>query len=493
MIRINLSELVNFASDQILNVFSSQDLKQIFIDKVFTDSRNIEFSDKGLFFCIKGQNFDGHDFIDQVINKGIRVFVVDNYSKIEKFLNDELGSNVTFLLTKDTVIFLGKVAKFIVQKLKRNGLKVIAVAGSAGKTSTKNILKNIFDLAGFKVIASEKSFNNEIGVPLTIFKANRDTQYLIIELGMRGFNQISYLCDISDPDYGVITSIGPEHLEFVESVRGVIKAETELTDYLVKKNSYFIIPNSIKNYYSSYHNCDYLPNKENFIKNFLIDMEKFQTRFSIFLDKKKLDFFINFVISKTFVYDFLLSLRMFKKVVFNNDYNELSNFLFYNLNDVIERSFENDRFFFEKLSNNLFVISDFYNSNYLSLNSNLKVLEQMFSYFNKAFLFIGDMLELGKFSNYYHSLALRRLVYLTEKYSGVKVFLVGDIFRKVLLKNISDNGKLGFRNIFHLDDVNFKNLDFGLGRVLVFIKGSRALKMENIKKELESLSIGTKN
>src|SRR5207253_8826751 len=109
----------------------------------------------------------------------------------------------------------------------RSDAHVVGITGSMGKTSTKDILAALCAPAA-RTIAAEASFNNEIGVPLTLCRLEADTDVCILELAMRGFGQIAELCEIARPEIGVITNVGPVHLELVESVEGVTRAKSEL-------------------------------------------------------------------------------------------------------------------------------------------------------------------------------------------------------------------------------------------------------------------------
>ncbi|MCS6954845.1 MAG: Mur ligase family protein, partial [Candidatus Calescibacterium sp.] len=223
MINLKLSEIIS--NTNVLNVINSTEKC---ISNIFTDTRKIgnieQLNDynqrfgvgEGLFICIRGGNFDGHDFIREAYNRGVNNFVIQDATKIP----ENLKESVSFIVVEDTVKFMGDLAKLMIKKRREinENFRVIAVAGSAGKTTTKNIVKNIFEIMELNVVASEKSFNNEIGVPLTVFRITNETQVLVLEMGMRGFGQIEYLCSITQPDYGVITSIGPEHLEFVKNI-----------------------------------------------------------------------------------------------------------------------------------------------------------------------------------------------------------------------------------------------------------------------------------
>ncbi len=109
----------------------------------------------------------------------------------------------------------------------RSNARVVGITGSTGKTSTKDILAALCAPSA-RTVAAEASFNNEIGVPLTLCRLEPDTEVCILELAMRGFGQIAHLCQIARPEIGVVTNVGPAHLELVDSVEGVIRAKSEL-------------------------------------------------------------------------------------------------------------------------------------------------------------------------------------------------------------------------------------------------------------------------
>src|SRR5207247_496370 len=109
----------------------------------------------------------------------------------------------------------------------RASARAVAITGSYGKTTTKDILASLV-LPQRRAVAAERSFNNEIGVPLTLCRLEEDTEVCIVELAMRGFGQIAELCEIARPEIGVITNVGPAHLELVGSLEGVLRAKREL-------------------------------------------------------------------------------------------------------------------------------------------------------------------------------------------------------------------------------------------------------------------------
>jgi len=174
-----------------------------------------------IFIGIKGEKFDGNRFSKKAIKNGAVCVISEKYHR-----------NIPLLLVKDTTKALQFLAKWWREKL---DLKVIAVTGSNGKTTTKDILYEIIKTK-FKVIKSPYSFNNHIGVPLTIFKTDKKTQILIQEMEMNELGGIKKLCSISKPNFGIITNIGRTHLKFLKNENNVFSEKKELADYLSKFN-----------------------------------------------------------------------------------------------------------------------------------------------------------------------------------------------------------------------------------------------------------------
>jgi UDP-N-acetylmuramoyl-tripeptide--D-alanyl-D-alanine ligase len=196
------------------------------VTNISIDSRTVKRS--GVFFAVKGANHDGHDFINQAFENGAACVVV------EKKIN--AATDKAVLLVDDTIKALGELAKFI---RSNSACKIIAITGSAGKTTTKNMLNHI--LSGkFNCFPAPKSYNNNIGVPLTIFNAPDDCELIIAELGSNHPGEIEYLSRIIQPDIAVITTVCPAHLEGFGSIEGIIKEKVSITAGLKRGGKFFI-------------------------------------------------------------------------------------------------------------------------------------------------------------------------------------------------------------------------------------------------------------
>ncbi len=181
------------------------------ISGVSTDSRTLRKGD--CFFAIRGPNFDGHDYIQSAFKAGAVCAVSWKQSGLPNVLT-----------VHNTVEAMGKTARYYRREA---GFKVIAVTGSVGKTSTREMIYHC--LAGkYKVHRSPGSFNNFIGVPLTLLSAERDCQFVVAEIGTNRPGEIAYLSGIAEPDIACVLNVGPAHLEGFGSIENVIKEKASI-------------------------------------------------------------------------------------------------------------------------------------------------------------------------------------------------------------------------------------------------------------------------
>lgn len=192
------------------------------VAEVFIDSR--ERVDHGLFVPICGEHFDGHDYLRQAIDHG----AVATLWQIDRPFPDDVPQEFPFFLVEDTVAALQQMARY---ELTVSAPRVIAVTGSNGKTTTKDMLDGVLNKT-FRTHKTKGNLNNHIGVPLTILAMPEGCEVLILEMGMNHFGEISLLSQIAEPDFAVITNIGESHIEFLGSRSGIAQAKMEITDGL---------------------------------------------------------------------------------------------------------------------------------------------------------------------------------------------------------------------------------------------------------------------
>ena len=195
---------------------------------VSTDTRNI--SQNAFFFALKGPSFNANAFAAQAVESGARYAVID---EVVQPMSD------SFILVDNVLKTLQDLARFHRDYL---GLPVVALTGSNGKTTTKELINAALQQR-FKTIATIGNLNNHIGVPLTLLSMNADTEVGVVEMGANHANEIALLCSIAKPNVGYITNFGKAHLEGFGSEQGVVVAKSELYDYL-KANKGLIIMNS---------------------------------------------------------------------------------------------------------------------------------------------------------------------------------------------------------------------------------------------------------
>jgi UDP-N-acetylmuramoyl-tripeptide--D-alanyl-D-alanine ligase len=199
------------------------------VENVCTDSRQAQAGD--LFFAIKGDKFDGHDFINEVAAKGAVAVVVPEKGKIPARLPD-----CAVLVVKDTRAALGQLATAYRREF---DLPVVAVAGSNGKTTVKELIAAALRQK-LATLWSEASFNNDIGVPLTLLRLEKSHQAAVLEAGTNHPGELAPLVKMIQPKYGVITNIGREHLEFFGDLAGIAREEGWLAELLPADGRLFV-------------------------------------------------------------------------------------------------------------------------------------------------------------------------------------------------------------------------------------------------------------
>ena len=193
-------------------------------NNVCIDTRIIK--DKDIFIALKGDNFNSNDFIVEASQKGASICIIDEIKFEEALLNKKTA----VIKVADTRKALLNLAKFYMNKL---SLKVVGITGSTGKTSTKDLVAAVLG-EKFKVFKTLGNFNNEIGLPMMIFKLDKSYDVAVLEMGMSDFGEIHNLCETSKPDIAIITNIGMSHIENLKTRENILKAKMEITDFFSK-------------------------------------------------------------------------------------------------------------------------------------------------------------------------------------------------------------------------------------------------------------------
>lgn len=194
---------------------------------ICTDTRQIK--NECLFIALSGESFNGNTFAQEALDKGAKAVVVD-----DKKYHKTTGETI---FVKNSLKSLQNLAQYHRKQL---GLKIIALTGSNGKTTTKELINAVLSQK-FTTTATKGNLNNHIGVPLTLLSMNSDTEIGIVEMGANHMGEIKALANLALPDYGYITNFGKAHLEGFGSIEGVIKAKTELYSFLKSNNKHVFI------------------------------------------------------------------------------------------------------------------------------------------------------------------------------------------------------------------------------------------------------------
>lgn len=227
--RFNLQEILAATNGEVLHRSTSgqspdQTLLALHTTGVSTDTRSLTAN--ALFVALRGERHDAHQFLDAAAAAGARVALVE-----AKSLPDDLSAlppDFTLIAVDDTLRALGKLAA---AHRNRFRIPVIGVTGSYGKTTTRALIAAALS-AQFHVLSSTGNFNNEIGLPMTLLQLDHSHTAAVLELGMRGAGQIEYLAKIARPTVGVVTNIGPQHIELLHSIDNIAAAKAELLQAL---------------------------------------------------------------------------------------------------------------------------------------------------------------------------------------------------------------------------------------------------------------------
>lgn len=218
MNKIRIEEIVNATGGKLL-----YNGKEKYVTGVKHDSRECTSGD--MFVAICGSNLDGHDYIEAALQNGCRTFLVSHGGSWE---NQAVNYDATVIKVSDTVYSMGELAKYYLSTLK---IKKVAVTGSVGKTSVRDMIYYVLG-SKYKCGRNMKNFNNDIGLPLSIFRFDSSTQIAVLEMGMSNYGEIDRLSEIVQPDIAVITNIGISHIENLGSREGIFKAKMEIVKHI---------------------------------------------------------------------------------------------------------------------------------------------------------------------------------------------------------------------------------------------------------------------
>jgi len=427
---------------------------KLYIEKnhpVCTDSRSKKIKGS-IFFAIQGDEFNGNNFAIEAINKGAVVAIIDN-PKIQ---------HASCIVVKNVIETLQSIASIHRQK---HQIPVIAITGSNGKTTTKDILTKIL-ASQYNTLSTQGNFNNHIGLPITILSLRKKHEIAVIEMGANHVGEIKKLCKIAQPTHGIITNIGSAHIGEFGGIENIIKAKNELFDYLKKHNKCIIyneddkILNKIVNNY---------PNTQPYIlpKNITTDQFNESLEFSYKCDP---------YISVNYKDSIKVNTNILGKYNLNNIISAIKIATLFNIkkekvNKILSNlELNNNRSQVIKTNKNE-IILDAYNANPTSMSASILNFIEMnihLKYKKKLFI-LGDMLELGSEELEYH----QEIINLLEKNKIENCILVGEIFNRVKCVH-------NYNKVNNIEDIFDSIEKYNIQGYSILIKGSRKLKLEKI-------------
>ena len=414
---------------------------------IATDSRNIAHG--SLFFALKGDQFDGNLFALDAIRNGAAFSVTDN---------PDIQQHEQILLVTDVLDTLQELALLHRKNIRA---KIIAITGSNGKTTTKELIGKVLG-SFYNTLVTKGNLNNHIGVPLTLLSIREDIDFAVVEMGANHPGEIDALCRIARPDYGLITNIGKAHLEGFGSFEGVIRTKSELYNYL-KENSGLVFYNS---------DNELLSNLSIEIKRKSYGMNQDAERRGEILSN---DPFLSLKWEEA-PQSGIVDSALYGEYNFENIMAAICIGLYFGVRaDQIKNAIasyipENNRSQIIQTEKNV-IISDAYNANPSSMKAALINFSKMKS--PAKMLILGDMMELGDYSLEEHV----KIVNYIRELGFEKVLLIGDWFYKA-----AENGKeICFNSTNAAEAWLSRQL---IANRTILLKGSRKMQLETLRKYL---------
>ena len=433
--------------------------KQVNFEGLSIDSRLVKKDN--LFLTIKGKKNNGDNFINDALKKGAGciVTVSKNKKKIDKIIK-----------VKNTISFLNSFAKL---KRENSIAKIIAITGSAGKTSLKNLLSDLLNEYG-KTYSSPKSFNNQLGVPISLSNLSFEDKFGVFEVGMSKAGEIRKLNKLIKPHIGVITNVGEAHLENFNNIKGVAKAKSEIIENIQKGGT--IILNRDDKFFNFFnkkavmHQLKIVTFGKNKKSDFCVDQilkTKNSSNIIIKIKNKK----INFEIQDLNIYNVLASFAVLSELGLN----------LIKIKSKLQKIRPSDgrgkQHIVKRYKKKFKFIDESYNANPLSVKNAISRLNLIKKGKSKKYLILGDMLELGFKSKKYHE-DLSKVINSSDI---DKVFVKGK--KTIFTYKYLNKKKRG--NILQ----NFNDIDFSLNEMIsnndyLMIKGSNATGLNEFSKKL---------
>lgn len=419
-------------------------LHNLFLEStgVSTDTRSTK--EGNIFFALSGENFNANLFAKDAIAKGASLVIVD-----DKKVYD--SKNKDYVLVSSVLETLQKLANF-----HRNyiGLPIISLTGSNGKTTTKNLIRDVLSKK-YNILATKGNLNNHIGVPLTLLDLEEKHDLAIVEFGANHPKEIEALCEIAEPNFGYITNFGKAHLEGFGSEEGVVQAKSELYTYLKKKDGVVFV-NALEE--KQLQLSDSI-SREIFKIGEKEEFELLEAQPKLILRYKEERVETNLVGA--------YNLSNSVAALFIGSYFGVSPKD--SVSAISSYTPDNNRSELRRTTSNL-LLMDAYNANPTSIRLALNSFLSDNKHENKVVI-LGDMFELGVYAEQEHQAVVDYLA----KVKDVKAFLVGENFAKTSLKEESN-----IKIYASLKEVQNYLIQHKIEDAYVLLKGSRGMALENL-------------
>jgi len=458
-----VKELIETTSGRII-----QGNQNSIINSISIDSRTLVPGD--LFFAIIGPHFDGHNFINEAFNKGAMGAVVcKNIGSLLK--TKEIDKNKIILEVKDTLLALQDWSKYYKNKFKTFN---VCITGSNGKTTTKEIIAHILSQK-FPLLKTSGNYNNEIGIPLTLLQLNDLHKILVVEMGMRGLGEIKILTNFVPPDLAVITNIGEAHIGLLGSKDNIFRAKSELLQSLNQNgiailngdDPYFLKMLEIVN--GKKIITFGIENKSDIMAGNIRMIDDIGMKFTLKIKDVENREIFSPLLGRYNIYNALAAsaVAFALKVELNLIERRLATF------KSLDMHMHLNNFY-----NGIKILNDSYNASPLSVKQALETLVEVAQSHRKIAI-LGDMLELGEKTDFYHREIGKEVV----KLSIDTLITVGE-GGKIIAQSSKDE-RMAKEQIFSFKKNEKKYLAKKLLNLIkpgdfVLLKGSREIQMEDI-------------
>lgn len=453
MLKLSLDEIVKATKGKLLLNNNKE------VEYISTSSKDIK--ENTLFIPIKGEKYDGHDFLEDAYNNGCRIFLIDKSHEFYK-------KDISLIEVNDTLLSFGSIGRFYLDKF---DIDVIGVTGSVGKTSTRDIIYSVLN-EKYKTLKNELNYNNEIGIPKTLFNLDYSYEKAVIEMGLDRKGDISYFKTIAPLKVAVISNIGLSHIANFENQEGIFHAKMEIAEHFNKENTLIVngddkFLKTLKDRKLPYNLLTYGFDEDNTI--YCVSYE---------IVNGKINFKVNF---KNKVYDYTIP-----SIAKHNIYNAMAAILIGNLYNLtyeeIKKGLENVSFTEGRLTiinkKDITIINDCYNA---SLDSIISALNVLSTFKTRKVAILGDVLETGSYEEEIHKNIGKSIIGNTDI-----LILVGNSIKYTYDEVIKNNFNKDNIYVFNTYEDVIKNIDNIIKKGdTILLKASHGIKLSNVVEYLD--------